>query len=74
MSSDDESDGCTTSTFELGYNDDPQAFLQDVEISVCASGKTVHRTRLMDGAIARCDRRLRTILNAWRGWVCVMLD
>jgi hypothetical protein len=66
MSSGDDSDGCASSTFELGVDDKPQKFLDDVEISVCATGKNLNRTRLMDMAMARCDRRLRTMLNLWR--------
>ena len=66
MNSGDDSDGCASSTFELGVDDRPQKFLDDVEISVCATGKNLNRTRLMDMAMARCDRRLRMILNLWR--------
>ena len=50
MSSGDDSDGCASSTFKLGVDDKPQQFLDDVEISVCATGKNLNRTRLMDMA------------------------
>ena len=62
----DDPDGCASSTFELGVDDKPQKFLHDVEISVCATGKNLNRTRLMNMAMARYDRRLRTMLNLWR--------
>ena len=66
MSSGNDSDGCASSTFELVVDDKPQKFLGDVEISVCATGKNLNRMRLMDMAMARRDRSLRTMLNLCR--------
>ena len=66
MSSGNDSDGCASSTFELGVDDKSQKFLDIVEISACATSKNLNRTWLTDMAMARCDCRLRTMLNLWR--------
>ena len=67
MSSGSDSDTCTSSTFELGHSINPPEFLKDCELSVCASGKVMNRTRIMDVVMARCCRRLRNMLIPWRG-------
>ena len=54
--------------YVYGKGQNAEAFLRDIELSICAQGTKITHTamRMMDTVIIESDRRVREALNQWR--------
>ena len=76
VGSSSDSDGVGNLRYVYGKGQNAEAFLRDIELSICAQGTKIRHTdtRMMDTAISKSDRRVREDLNQWRKNGCPVED